>query len=78
MDDDDVDDAEGPSPDPLFSPFFMSAAACFARIIAAWSSFVRANSVPDCVFFFFCIFWWMGSRGGRGIAVRMENKEEKY
>jgi hypothetical protein len=23
-------------------------ACCFARIIAAWSSFVRANSVPDC------------------------------
>jgi len=27
-------------------------AACFSRIIFAWSSFVRANSVPDWVFFF--------------------------
>lgn len=34
--------------------FFAAAAACFSRMMAACCSFVRANSVPDCVFFFFC------------------------
>ena len=28
--------------------------ACFSRMMAAWASFVRWNSVPDWLFFFFC------------------------
>ena len=31
-----------------------SPASCFCLMIAAWASFVRWNSVPEVVFFFFC------------------------